>query len=113
MEVGDIEVKNPHNEVILPAHLEEEFGNKRLERVSSSDYLYKCAQSIGLEACIYTSPGQLGEAPSPKVAARAVEALLAAVWFDTGRDIEAVRQTFQLMSAEVETRTNENQILNE
>ena len=70
-------------------------ANHLISRISSSHYLNECAKSLEIDAFIMKNPAQGDERPSPKVVATMVQAILGAIWLDSGKDIQIIKQTFQ------------------
>jgi ribonuclease-3 len=65
--------------------------NNRISKLGSKDYLCRCGRDAGLEKFIQTNPCQGMEPPSAAMIATAVEALLGAVWYDSGRNMQMVQ----------------------
>jgi ribonuclease-3 len=65
--------------------------NNCLSRVSTVPHLSSNGQAAGLDLFIITNPSQGNNPPSPGMIAITVEALLGAVWYDTGRNMQEVR----------------------
>lgn len=65
------------------------FGFKIVSTVGSNANLATVARDIGLEPCVITAPGHRGEV-SQNTLATTLEALLAAIYRDSGKD-EAVK----------------------
>lgn len=61
-----------------------------LVRVCSNDNLATVGFNVGLDAHIMVNPGQLG-AVSRKTMATTVEAVIGAIYLDSGKDIEAAK----------------------
>lgn len=75
-------------------------GDIIIQRLVSNSNLSMIGRQNGLEAYINPNPGQRGMIISEKTMATAVEALLGAVWHDSGHDINAVNSVMRALGLE-------------
>ncbi|KAK2627423.1 hypothetical protein QTJ16_003389 [Diplocarpon rosae] len=61
-----------------------------INRLSANEYLGDLCRRIGVEALIIKNNSQRNDRPSLITVSAAIEAILAAVWKDTGKDLGAV-----------------------
>jgi len=65
--------------------------------VGSNDRLSTCGHEIGLQKCILKNPSQGTDAPTRTMVARALQALVGAIWLDSQRNLSEVRRILQLL----------------
>ena len=70
---------------------------RSVERVGSHEVLETCGRMIGLQDCISTNPGQGHEPPSQAVTAKAVQAMVGAIWIDSRESMQEVRHVLQIL----------------
>lgn len=67
----------------------------QINRVSSAAYLCRVADQIHLQSAILTNPSQWDQPLSANVVGKSVQALVGAVWLDTGHNLEELRRVLQ------------------
>ena len=65
----------------------------KLGGVCTSDTLARCGRRSQLQNYISTNPSQGDEAPNTGLIATTVQALLGAVWIDSGQNLQLVKDT--------------------
>lgn len=79
--------------------------NPLLDRVSGNQNIAKIGFEKGLDQFVYKNPSQYGNV-SPGPMASTVEALLGAVFLDSGEDIDAVRRVMLVLGLSWPTAAN-------
>ncbi|KAF3176508.1 hypothetical protein TWF788_007994 [Orbilia oligospora] len=76
-----------------PSSDSRETANNARKKYTSNVNLEKCAERFGIKSEILLDDTNISQGKVPRTAsASAIEALLAAVWFDSNKDLERVRQ---------------------
>lgn len=74
-----------------------EVAHEHMSRIGSHEVLYECGRLIGLQDCISTNPSQRLEPPSRSMVAKAVQALVGAIWLDSQESMQDVRRVLQAL----------------
>ncbi|KAK5077837.1 hypothetical protein LTS08_003325 [Lithohypha guttulata] len=72
-----------------------ETASVQIARIASPSYLCHVADAMQLQPCILTNPSQWNQPLSPNMVSKAVQALVGAIWLDSGRNLDELRRVLQ------------------
>ncbi|KAK3675245.1 hypothetical protein LTR78_004755 [Recurvomyces mirabilis] len=88
--LGDVVLKHVLLDDWYPTGTPKGTGNSIVSTVGSNASLAAAAHNVGLASCIITNPGHMG-AVSNGMLATAVEAILGAIYLDSGKSVDSVK----------------------